>query len=45
MIPYTIRIPEELYEKIVKQANKEKRSINSQFVYILEKYFNIIKSL
>lgn len=45
MIQTTIRLPEELYEKIVKQADKDKRSINSQFIYILEKYFKIIKDL
>lgn len=45
MIQTTIRIDIEIYEKIVKQALKEKRSINSQFIYILEKYFKIIKDL
>lgn len=45
MIQTTIRIPEELYEKIVKQADKDRRSINSQFIFIIEKYFKIIKDL
>lgn len=45
MIQTTIRIPEELYEKIIKQANKDRRSINSQFIIILEKYFKILKDL
>ena len=45
MIQTTIRIDSELYEKIVKQALKEKRSINSQLIYIIEKYFKIIKDL
>lgn len=34
----TLRISEELYEKIVKQAELDKRSINSEILYILEKY-------
>lgn len=34
----TLRISEELYEKIVEIAEKEKRSINSEILYILEKY-------
>lgn len=34
----TIRIEEELYEKIVKLAQEDKRSINSEMIYILEKY-------
>lgn len=45
MIQTTIRIPEELYDKIVKQAYKDRRSINSQFIVIIEKYFKIIKDL
>lgn len=45
MVQTTIRIDSELYEKIVKQADKEKRSINSQLIYIIEKYFKIIKDL
>lgn len=45
MIQTSIRIDSELYEKIVKQAIKEKRSINSQLIYIIEKYFKIIKDL
>ena len=34
----TLRIDEELYEKIVKLANMEERSINSQMLYIFKKY-------
>lgn len=45
MVQTTIRLDEELYEKLVKQANKNKRSINSEFNFILEKYFKIIKEL
>ena len=43
MITTTIRIDEVLYEKIVKQALKEKRSINSQICFILEQYIEMIK--
>lgn len=38
MITTTLRIDEELYEKIVKIAEEEKRSVNSEIVYILEKF-------
>lgn len=38
MITTTLRIEEELYEKIVKIAEEEKRSVNSEIVYILEKF-------
>lgn len=43
MITTTIRIDEVLYEKIVKLAQKEKRSINSQLVIIIEQYLEMIK--
>lgn len=45
MVQTTIRLDEELYEKLVRLANKEKRSINAEFNFILEKYFKIIKDL
>lgn len=45
MITTTIRINDELYEKLVKSALKDKRSINSQLIYIIETYFKIIKNL
>lgn len=38
MISSQIRIPEETWEKLKKIAEKEKRSINAQLVYILEKF-------
>ena len=38
MISSNIRVPEEIWEKIKKIAETEKRSINSQIVYIMEKY-------
>lgn len=43
MITTTIRIDEVLYEKLVKLAQKEKRSINSQLVIIIEQYLEMIK--
>ena len=36
-VPFTIRITEDLHKKIVKMAEKEHRSINSQILIILEK--------
>lgn len=45
MIQTTIRLDKELYEKIVKLALKDKRSINAEFNYILEKYIKIMKDL
>lgn len=38
MISSQIRIPEELWEELKKIAEKEKRSVNSELVYIIEKY-------
>ena len=38
MVTTTLRIEDELYEKIVKLAEEEKRSVNSEIVYILEKF-------
>lgn len=40
MVTTTIRIDEELYNAIVKLANEEERSINSQIVYMLK---NVVK--
>lgn len=37
MVHTSIRIEETLYEKIVKLADKDKRSINSEIIYLLEK--------
>ena len=36
MITTTLRIDEELYNKIAKIADNEERSINSQILYILK---------
>ena len=38
MKSYTLRISEEILEKIGKIAIKEERSINSEITYILKKY-------
>ena len=35
----TIDLPQNLHEKILAEADKEKRSRHSQMVYALEKYF------
>lgn len=45
MIQTSIRIDEELYNKIVKMAIKDKRSINAEINYMLEKYINFLKEL
>ncbi len=37
-----IRVPESLYEKIKELAEKEKRSINSQMLILLEQGINEI---
>ncbi len=39
--PTSIRLEEELYLKIVKEAQDEKRSISAQIEYMLEKYYEI----
>ncbi len=38
MISSNIRVPEELWEKLKELADKEKRSINSELIYIIEQY-------
>lgn len=43
MTQTTIRIDTVLYEKIVKQAEKDKRSINAEMCYIFEMYLDMIK--
>lgn len=39
--PTSIRISEELYNKIKDDADKEKRSITKQIEFMLEKYYEI----
>lgn len=38
MISSNIRVPEDLWEKLRIEAEKEERSINSQIIYIIKKY-------
>lgn len=38
MISSNIRVPEELWEQLKKIAEQEKRSMNSEIIYIIEKY-------
>lgn len=38
MISSNIRVPEELWERLKVIAEKEKRSMNSELIYIIEKY-------
>ncbi len=37
--PTSIRIEENLYQKVVEEAKREKRSISAQIEYIIEKYY------
>lgn len=37
---FSLRIPEDLHEKLKKQAEKEKRSINNMILIMIEKYLN-----
>lgn len=39
--PTSIRLSEELQEKIRKDAEKDKRSLTKQIEYIIEKYYEI----
>lgn len=38
MISSNIRVPEDLWERLKVIAEKEKRSMNSELIYIIEKY-------
>lgn len=42
--PTSIRLPQELYERVADEAKEQKRSISSQIEYILEQYFKLIDS-
>lgn len=44
MITTTLRIDEETYNELVKLAQEEERSINSQLIYILKKYLENAKN-
>lgn len=38
MIRFSLRLPDEIYRAIKELAEKEKRSVNSQIIYILTEY-------
>lgn len=38
MISSNIRVPEDLWEKLKKQADKDERSINSEIIFIIKEY-------
>ena len=40
--PTSIRISDEIYERIKKEAEEEKRSVSKQIEYIIEKYYEIV---
>ena len=39
---FSLRLPDELYRSYVELAEKERRSLNNQVVYSLEKYLEVI---
>lgn len=39
IIRLTLRLPSELHQKLLNLAKQEKRSLNSQIIYILQKFF------
>lgn len=41
MTTTTLRIQQVLYDKIVKKAQEERRSINAEIQYIIEKYIEM----
>lgn len=43
-MPTSIRLPNNLYNKIKTDAEKEKRSITKQIEYIITKYYEIKNS-
>ena len=38
ILSFTLRIDKKLHEKILRIAEEEKRSLNSEILYILEEY-------
>jgi len=36
----TLRVPKDLYDKVVKASESEQRSVNGQIVFILKKHLN-----
>ena len=43
--PTSIRIDENLYKKVVDEAQKEKRSVSAQIEYMIEKYYEIKETM
>lgn len=44
MITTTLRIDEELYNKIKEESDEQERSINSQILYILKKHYEKLEN-
>lgn len=44
MTRFTLRLNDEVYQKLLKIAEKEKRSLNSQIEYALEKFVESLSS-
>jgi hypothetical protein len=38
VIPYNLRLPERLKNKLEKRAREEKRSLNQQIIFVLERF-------
>lgn len=43
--PTSIRLSQKVYDKVVKEAEKEKRSISAQIEYIIEKFYEIKENI
>ena len=41
--PFSLRVPEELLDKIRKMAEEHKRSMNKEIEFVLEQYVNAIE--
>lgn len=39
--PTSIRLEQDLYERVAKEAKAEKRSFSAQIEYMIEKYYEI----
>ena len=45
MITTSLRLDEDIYNKIIELATEEERSINSQILYMLKKYLESFSKL
>lgn len=43
-VKYNLRLPESVYKGVVKRAEKNRRSINSELIIMLEAYFDDSKA-